>query len=150
MVSSDTGIYFSWASSSSNEGFPTSLCKRHRPIEARRHLWRLSSPTPAQGRGSCSRLLRAVSSWVFSFSEDGDSTSSSVSMCQGLTTLTTRKLLSPVFHLVPRAHTCLWQMCAVPCMGEWHSIGGHKEVPGGAMKMCSCCSSPHALWERGH
>lgn len=95
MVSSYTGIYFSWASSSSNEGFPTSLCKRHRPIEARRHLWRLSSPTPAQGRGSCSRLLRAVSSWVFSFSEDGDSTSSSVSMCQGLTTLTTRKLLSP-------------------------------------------------------
>lgn len=70
-----------------------------------------------------------------------------------------KKSFPPLYFIfVPRAHTCLWQMCALPCVGEWCSTGGHKEVPAGATKMCPvgkrapassrqwCLPVPPCLW----
>lgn len=84
---------------------PSERSKLHnvkdRVVEARRHLWRVSSPAPAQSRGSWSRLLRAVSSGALSTLKDGDSTSPPGNLCQHQTTI---KKLSPLCFVLCPGH----------------------------------------------
>lgn len=59
-----------------------------------------------------------------------------------------KKAFYPLYFIfVPRACTSLWQMCAVPCLGEWCSTGGHKEVPAAP---ASCPVGNRALGSSRH
>lgn len=64
----------------------SSLDRSHRPAKAGGHLWRTSSPTPDQSRGSCSKLLRAVSTQDLSISMDGEYTAFLGNLIQCLNT----------------------------------------------------------------
>lgn len=60
--------------------------------EAGKHIWSTSRPTLVQGRGSCSRFLTAMFSWVLSISMDGNYTTSLGNLFHCLITLTIEKL----------------------------------------------------------
>lgn len=63
---------------------------------------------PAQSRFTYSRLLGALSGWVFDIAKDGDSTVSLSNLCQCLTNLTVKKFLLTFNCLIKLRLKGLW------------------------------------------
>lgn len=81
----------------------------HRIAEVWQCFFRSSSLHPCSSKGSYSRLLRTVSSWVLNISNDGDSLTSLGKLSQRLTTSTVKKC-----HLVCRWKLLVLNLCPLP------------------------------------